>query len=296
MRICTTNKRFAGAPRGNGKAVPTAWKAPGIGPEWRFTAKKARVWLLVLVIWGVAISSLASRSPAPARFASTRGAPHSRSASVAVDSFHGRPVESRALFSSKEWEPGLAYYGYRFYNPEMGRWINRDPIEEFGGINLMCYAENSPLNIVDSMGLLTDSATASFWAAMASGNYKLAEGILWGITDAIGKTTATEAMAAALAAAILGQGLIDQMNSHIDKVTSTCPSLSPDPNDPKEDPVKGWIDEIKASVRNLKQYLKKAPNNAAKREPIEAAIKKGEDFLKKAENASGKPCNNCTKK
>ncbi|MDR0994062.1 MAG: hypothetical protein LBN38_05810 [Verrucomicrobiota bacterium] len=24
----------------------------------------------------------------------------------------------------------MNYYGYRFYNPELGRWINRDPIEE----------------------------------------------------------------------------------------------------------------------------------------------------------------------
>ncbi len=26
-----------------------------------------------------------------------------------------------------------AISGYRFYNPELGRWINRDPIEEMGG-------------------------------------------------------------------------------------------------------------------------------------------------------------------
>jgi len=29
-----------------------------------------------------------------------------------------------------------AISGYRFYNPELGRWINRDPIEEEGGLNL----------------------------------------------------------------------------------------------------------------------------------------------------------------
>ena len=27
----------------------------------------------------------------------------------------------------------LYYYGYRYYNPELGRWINRDPIGERGG-------------------------------------------------------------------------------------------------------------------------------------------------------------------
>ena len=37
-------------------------------------------------------------------------------------------------FSTKYWdaEAGLYYYGYRFYSPELGRWINRDPIEEEG--------------------------------------------------------------------------------------------------------------------------------------------------------------------
>jgi RHS repeat-associated protein len=38
-------------------------------------------------------------------------------------------------------ETGLNYYGYRFYDPANGRWINRDPIGERGGKNLygMCY-------------------------------------------------------------------------------------------------------------------------------------------------------------
>jgi RHS repeat-associated protein len=41
-------------------------------------------------------------------------------------------------FSTKYWdaETCLYYYGYRFYAPELGRWINRDPIEEMGVSNL----------------------------------------------------------------------------------------------------------------------------------------------------------------
>ena len=37
-------------------------------------------------------------------------------------------------FSSKEFHAssGLYYYGYRFYEPNLQRWINRDPIHEFG--------------------------------------------------------------------------------------------------------------------------------------------------------------------
>jgi len=48
----------------------------------------------------------------------------------------------------------MYYYGLRYYNPELGRWVNRDPIEEEGGYNLHGFVENSPLMGVDAQGLL----------------------------------------------------------------------------------------------------------------------------------------------
>ncbi|MEI6424778.1 MAG: RHS repeat-associated core domain-containing protein, partial [Lentisphaerota bacterium] len=38
-------------------------------------------------------------------------------------------------FSSEYFdsETGLVYYNFRYYSPELGRWINRDPIQELGG-------------------------------------------------------------------------------------------------------------------------------------------------------------------
>jgi RHS repeat-associated protein len=58
-------------------------------------------------------------------------------------------------FSSKEVHinSGMYYYGFRFYDPNMQRWINRDPIEEEGGINLSTLTWNDPLNLVDVLGL-----------------------------------------------------------------------------------------------------------------------------------------------
>jgi RHS repeat-associated protein len=42
-------------------------------------------------------------------------------------------------FSSKftDDESGLVYYGYRYYKPEQGWWLSRDPIWERGGVNVM---------------------------------------------------------------------------------------------------------------------------------------------------------------
>jgi RHS repeat-associated protein len=58
-------------------------------------------------------------------------------------------------FSSKEWHPysGMYYYGYRFYDPSLQRWVNRDPIQEWGGANLYCFLENQPTAFVDLLGL-----------------------------------------------------------------------------------------------------------------------------------------------
>ncbi|MCI5196832.1 MAG: RHS repeat-associated core domain-containing protein, partial [Candidatus Electrothrix sp. AW5] len=58
-------------------------------------------------------------------------------------------------FSTKAFDEqnGLAYYGYRFYSPGVGRWINRDPIGEAGGINLYGFVGNGPVNWIDPNGL-----------------------------------------------------------------------------------------------------------------------------------------------
>ncbi|MGI5869484.1 MAG: RHS repeat-associated core domain-containing protein, partial [Kiritimatiellia bacterium] len=58
-------------------------------------------------------------------------------------------------FSTKyhDAETGLYYYGYRFYDPTMHRWLNRDPIEEKGGVNLYAFCRNDGLNLFDVMGL-----------------------------------------------------------------------------------------------------------------------------------------------
>ena len=49
---------------------------------------------------------------------------------------------------------GVTYYGFRYYDPVTGRWPNRDPIEELGGINLYAMTGNNTVNLVDFDGRL----------------------------------------------------------------------------------------------------------------------------------------------
>ena len=84
-------------------------------------------------------------------------------------------------FSSKEWNSsaGLYYYLYRFYDPNLQRWPNRDPIGEIGfeiaklheampstglflrvvesaeepNVNEIVFVKNNPISSVDSFGL-----------------------------------------------------------------------------------------------------------------------------------------------
>ncbi|HCH6572330.1 TPA: hypothetical protein NK433_004938 [Vibrio parahaemolyticus] len=47
---------------------------------------------------------------------------------------------------------GLVYFGYRFYVPNLRRWLNRDPLEEQDGMNLYSYVHGDPLGYIDPDG------------------------------------------------------------------------------------------------------------------------------------------------
>ena len=68
-------------------------------------------------------------------------------------------IEPQALELHRENAPrstkvasGVLYYGFRYYNAESGRWINRDLIEEEGGNNLYAMVGNDAVNFVDLLG------------------------------------------------------------------------------------------------------------------------------------------------
>ncbi len=58
-------------------------------------------------------------------------------------------------FSSEQFDAdlGLVYYNYRYYSPELGRWLSKDPIREKGGWNLYLMCGNNVVNVWDEKGM-----------------------------------------------------------------------------------------------------------------------------------------------
>lgn len=55
----------------------------------------------------------------------------------------------------RDEESGLYYNRYRYYAPELGRYVTQDPIGLKGGVNTYLYSETNPINLFDARGLET---------------------------------------------------------------------------------------------------------------------------------------------
>ena len=66
-------------------------------------------------------------------------------------------------FSTKylDSQTGLYYYGYRHYDPAIGRWTSRDPIAEKGGMNLYGFVSNKSTTTIDVLGRAFDIGIGS---------------------------------------------------------------------------------------------------------------------------------------
>ncbi|WP_246593436.1 RHS repeat protein [Photorhabdus akhurstii] len=58
-------------------------------------------------------------------------------------------------YSGKEQDAtGLYYYGYRYYQPWIGRWLSSDPAGTIDGLNLYRMVRNNPVTLLDPDGLM----------------------------------------------------------------------------------------------------------------------------------------------
>jgi len=79
---------------------------------------------------------------------------------VVAESQEMRPVSQPLRYQGQYYdeETGLHYNRFRYYDPDIGRFISQDPIGLAGGFNLYQYAPN-PLTWIDPLGLSCSPST-----------------------------------------------------------------------------------------------------------------------------------------
>jgi RHS repeat-associated protein len=65
-------------------------------------------------------------------------------------------------------ETGLHYNDRRFYDPDTGRYLTRDPLGFAGGTNLYAYAAHNPTNLIDPTGEILPCLAANYVRCMAA--------------------------------------------------------------------------------------------------------------------------------
>ena len=74
----------------------------------------------------------------------------------------GNAFRFSTKYNDDELDSPLVYYGCRYYSPELGRWLTRDPVGEEDGFGLYSFVNSNPVNKRDKWGLFTlDEAEAN---------------------------------------------------------------------------------------------------------------------------------------
>jgi len=66
----------------------------------------------------------------------------------------GSSANNRLAFTKeRDFSIGLDNHGMRYYDPEIGRYISRDPAGYVDSLNVYLYVHNNPINHIDPLGL-----------------------------------------------------------------------------------------------------------------------------------------------
>lgn len=105
---------------------------------------------------------------------------------------HPSAVGNPYLFTGREYDPesGLYYYRNRYYSPELGRFLEPDPLGYTDGMNLYAYVNQNPVNYVDPMGLIgrVPAYGASAWGAPDATSRLDSGSFVYGLTTSANAT------------------------------------------------------------------------------------------------------------
>jgi len=125
---------------------PLIIEKPGVGMLHVFHDGNKNVSDLVFVNGGSGVAAHYEYDPFGALMAATHDA-----TSAVCDFRTYNPFRFSSEYADETL--GLVYYNYRHYDPVMGRWMQRDPIFDKGGVNIYSMVGNAPYIRSDVLGL-----------------------------------------------------------------------------------------------------------------------------------------------
>lgn len=139
----------------------------------------------------------------------------------AIIKMEGNAAEENPFRFSSEYyddELGLVYYNYRYYNPQQGTWLSREPVGEQGGNNLYGMVNNRISSRVDYLGLIP-MEMGEYMAGKSIGFSNLSNQEKQQAREAIGNTPSAQEVAD------MAQEIVDTSQDHLDDLQTALDAV-----------------------------------------------------------------------